>query len=201
MKKYIVSLKLLMFLALGTVLVAYGIIPPVLQSAPFHHFLEKQISRNLPFQVRIETISWQPFKPLWILGNTLIQWKSEDQLKVIDNFGVHFSIHMHWPQKNELPVEIRSKIDGGEIVWNTFYGNFKNKTFRIESKFSMPFSLKNIALENGSLFLEDQKILSFQGEFSHVEKISVNLDVQSNISDISKVYPLLQTCIGETYPL
>ena len=207
-EKYTLFLKLLKFLALGALgvlvggaFVAFVVVPQIFQASSFHHFVEKKIAQMTPLQVHIEKISWQPFKTITVQGNTVLQWKSEDQVYMVDNFKLPFVLTVYRPRKDYIELDFRGEIGGGEVVWNTFYGNFKNKIFQMNSRLKVPFSFKEIEIKEARASLQNQTLVSLKGYIKKDAKVFVDLNADSAISDLSSLQGPSQDILGETYPI
>ncbi|MBI3017316.1 MAG: hypothetical protein HYY62_04910 [Deltaproteobacteria bacterium] len=201
-------MKLLKFLTLGVVgvliggvLLVFVAIPQVLQNSSFHRFIEQQINKKVPFQVHIKKMTWKPFKSLVVHGHTVVQWKSEDQVYMIDNFKLPFMATLYRPQKGGIELDFKGEIGGGEVVWNTFYGNFKNQTFQIHFRFKAPLSLQEIEIKSAIVSMKNQPLLSFKGRMKYAPKVFVDFDAHSEISDLSSLRMPLLEILGETYPI
>ncbi|MBI3019121.1 MAG: hypothetical protein HYY61_04440 [Deltaproteobacteria bacterium] len=208
MEKYIVYLKVLKFLTLGVgagliggVLLVFVVIPQVLQEPSFYRFIEKHINKKAPFQIYIEKMSWKPFRSLTVQGRTVVQWKSEDQVYMVDNFKLPFVVILYWPQKEGIELDFKGEIGGGEVVWNTFYGNFKNQTFQIYSRLRAPLSFQEIEVKEAVVSMRNKTLLSFKGRVKQNPKVFAAFDAHSEISDLSSLRTSLLDILGETYPI
>ncbi len=131
-----------------------------------------------------------------------ISFESQDGKIFIDKMKIkqHGNVVLDLQNVNPVQVNLELSFGDSEVVYNSFYGNFKNTFFtsKLALQLQKDKETFTIKVPKAELYYNEKKLLEAHGEIKPQGK-SIQLEIASALENITVLQTITQSSLSESY--